>query len=197
MNKTRKLTGIAILSALAAILMYFKFAIPIFPSFYKIDFSNTIILLGGFVYGPVGCIIISIVKCLLKLLLTSSNSMLIGDLADLLTHLTLCLTASIIYKKTKNTKGAITGMVLGLIIMTVVGCLFNYYVLIPAYATVYKMPVDAIISMGTQLNNSINSLFSFVVLITLPFNLVKGLSNIIVSYIIYLSTKKVVFKQID
>ena len=55
-NKTtniRKLTGTAMLGAVAAVLMYMEFPIPIMPSFVKLDVSELPALLAAYAYGPV------------------------------------------------------------------------------------------------------------------------------------------------
>ena len=54
MNKRiRKLTGTAMLSAVAYILMFLEFPIPfLIPSFIKMDFSELPGLIASFAYGP-------------------------------------------------------------------------------------------------------------------------------------------------
>ena len=55
---TRQLAKIAILSALAFVVMLIEFPLPIAPPFYKLDFSEVIVLMGGFALGPVYAVII-------------------------------------------------------------------------------------------------------------------------------------------
>ena len=47
-NNLRKITVTAILSAVAAVLMFLEFSVPIMPSFIKFDFSETPALLASF-----------------------------------------------------------------------------------------------------------------------------------------------------
>ena len=47
------LARVGILSAVAFVLMMFEFPLPIAPSFYKLDFSEVAVLMGGFAMGPV------------------------------------------------------------------------------------------------------------------------------------------------
>ena len=68
-NKTtniRKLTGTAMLGAVAAVLMYMEFPIPIMPSFIKLDVSELPALLAANAYGPVSgiavCLIMAVVS---------------------------------------------------------------------------------------------------------------------------------------
>ena len=54
------------LSAIAVILMYFDFPIPIIaPGFYKIDFSEVPVLIGSFMLGPCAGVVIEAVKVIL------------------------------------------------------------------------------------------------------------------------------------
>ena len=49
---TRNIAKIAILSAIAFVLMLIEFPLPFAPSFYKLDFSEVAVLMGGFSMGP-------------------------------------------------------------------------------------------------------------------------------------------------
>ena len=65
-NTTHNLTVAAMLSAVAFILMFIEFPIPmLIPSFVKMDFSDLPALLGAFALGPVYGAVISFMKNLL------------------------------------------------------------------------------------------------------------------------------------
>ena len=72
--------------------------------------------------------------------------------------------------------------------MTIMGGLINYFIILPAYSFFMKIPLDALIAMGTAINPNINGLLAFVLLSTVPFNLLKG---VLVSLIVFISYKKV------
>ena len=59
---TRNITRIAILSAIAYVLMLIEFPLPIAPSFYKLDFSEAAVLIGGFAMGPAAAAAIEAIK---------------------------------------------------------------------------------------------------------------------------------------
>ena len=62
-DTTHKLTVAAMLSAVAFILMFIEFPIPmLIPAFIKMDFSDLPALLGAFALGPVYGVIISFMK---------------------------------------------------------------------------------------------------------------------------------------
>ena len=54
---TRVLTGTAMLAAVATVLMYMEFPIPIMPAFIKLDVSELPALIASFAYGPVAGIV--------------------------------------------------------------------------------------------------------------------------------------------
>ena len=69
-NQVRKLTVTAMLSAVAFVLMFLDFPIPmLMPSFVKMDFSDLPELLGAFALGPAYGVLISLIKNLIHLLL--------------------------------------------------------------------------------------------------------------------------------
>jgi len=191
MNKKLKyLVFIAIFSALAMVLTLFRFPLPFLPPFYKLDFSEAVVVLGGFYLGPVATIIIQLLKNLLKIIFSSTNSMFVGDLANFIMGVSFCLPATLIYKKSKNLKGILLGLLTGTLCLTIVGCVTNYFIVIPMYASIYKMEISAIVAMGTKLNPNITNLFNFVCFATAPFNIIKGVLSSIIVYLTYLSTKK-------
>ncbi|MGL4796857.1 MAG: ECF transporter S component [Paraclostridium sp.] len=169
---TKTMTKVAILSAISYILMFISLPIPgIFPDFLKIDISDVPAIFGGMSLGPMAGFTIVLIKNLFQAM-TASTTAWIGEIANMLIGGSYVIIVSIIYRKRKDIKGLITGFVLGTIAMIIVGCLSNYYMLLPFYATV--MPMDAIISAGQIINPNVTDLSSFVIWMIAPFNLVKA-----------------------
>ena len=177
---TRDITAIAILAAISALL--FLVEIPV-VLFYKLDVSNLPVLLGTFAMGPLQGALILLVKSLLGLLHSSSQG--VGELADFLMGLAMLLPAGLVYRRHKNRRGAIVGMAVGTLAATLAAVLTNLYLLIPFYGVAYGMPVEAIVSMGQQLVPAIHSAFTFVLLITAPFNLLKWILISVITAVIY------------
>ena len=50
---TRKMVTVAMLSAIATVIYYLDFPVPLMPGFIKLDLSNVISLLAGFSMGPI------------------------------------------------------------------------------------------------------------------------------------------------
>lgn len=182
---TRKLTKIAILSAIACILMLMDFSLPIFPSFYKLDFSEVAVLVGGFSMGPLAAIGIEGLKIVLVVLFKGSNTAYVGEFANFLIGCSLVIPVSVIYAKEKTKKHALMGLAAGTIVMTVIGVLMNYFVLLPAYSFFYHVDMDILIGMGAQVIPMIHDRLSFVLLATTPFNIVKGLVVSLLTLMIY------------
>ena len=169
---TNTMTKVAILSAISYILMFISLPIPgIFPDFLKIDISDVPAIFGGMSLGPVAGFIIVFIKNLFQAM-TASTTAWIGEIANLLIGGSYVVIVSLIYRHKKDIKGLLIGFILGIIAMIIVGCLTNYYMLLPFYAKV--MPMEAIISMGSIINPRITDLGSFVILMIAPFNLFKA-----------------------
>ena len=71
-QKTHRLAVAAMLTAVAAVLQFVEFAIPLMPSFIKLDISDLPALLGTFSLGPVYGVAIQLAKNLLHLPFGSS-----------------------------------------------------------------------------------------------------------------------------
>lgn len=181
----RTIAQISMLSAIATVLMLFEIPLPFAPSFYKIDFSEVPVLVGCFVLGPLAGAIIELVKILLNLLINGTTTAGVGEGANFLIGCALCVSAGMIYKRRKTRKGAIAGMAVGTIVMTVVGCVLNAYVLLPVYAKAFSMPIASLVEMGTALNKGITGLPTFVMFAVAPFNLLKGVLSSLIVFLIY------------
>lgn len=185
---TRTLVQIGMLSALAIILMQFEIPLPFAPAFYKIDFSEVPVLIGCFSMGPFAGVLIELIKVILNVAIKGTMTMGIGDAANFLIGCAFCVPAALIYQKKRTKSGAVTGMVVGTVIMTILGCVLNAYILLPVYAKAFEMPLDALVSMGTEVNGVITGLMTFVLFAVAPFNLLKG---ILVSLIVFFVYKKI------
>ena len=172
---TRTLVQIGMLSALAIILMQFEIPLPFAPAFYKIDFSEVPVLIGCFSMGPFAGVLIELIKVILNVAIKGTMTMGIGDAANFLIGCAFCVPAALIYQKKRTKSGAVTGMVVGTMIMTILGCVLNAYILLPVYAKAFEMPLDALVSMGTEVNGAITGLMTFVLFAVAPFNLLKGI----------------------
>ena len=181
----RSLTVIGVLSAIAIVLMLFDIPLGFLPSFYKIDFSEVPVLIGSFALGPVAGVMIEFIKILLNLLINGTDTAGIGELANFFIGCYIVVPASIIYSRKKTKKGAVLGLIIGTLLLTIVGSLLNAYVLLPAYGAAFHMPIDRLIAMGTAINPSINSMSTFILLAVVPFNLLKGVLVSIITILLY------------
>lgn len=182
---TRKVAVIGTFSAIAGILMTFELPLPFAPAFYKIDFSEIPALIGTFALGPVAGVVIEFCKIVLKIFFKSTDSAFVGELANFVVGCSFLLPASACYLARRKKSGAVAGVVLGTLCMTVFGTLFNAVYLLPKFAQMYGMPLDAIIEMGTTINPSIHSVTTFVVLCVAPLNLLKGSVVSLVTVLVY------------
>lgn len=191
LSSARKVSFIAMFGAIAAVLMYIEISLPFAPPFYQIDFSEIPVLICTFYLGPVSGVICEFVKVFLKLLLKGTSTAFVGDFANFVVGCALILPASVIYhiKKTKAT--AITGMVTGTLVMTVFGSLFNAVYLLPKFAQLYGMPLEAIVGMGTQVNAAITDVSTLVLFAVVPFNLLKGVLVSVITLLLYKRVERI------
>lgn len=182
---TRSIAKCAVLSAIAFILMFFDFPLPFAPSFYQLDFSELPVMLGAFAMGPLAGVVIEGVKVLLNVLFSGSDTAYVGEFANFLIGVSFVVPAALIYARHKTRKTAILGMVAGTLCMTLIGCLLNYFILLPMYSTLYQLPMEAIIGMGQALIPLIKDTFTFVCLAVVPFNIVKGIVISLITTLVY------------
>ena len=172
------MTRVAILAAAASIL--FLIQIPI-VAFYKLDLSNIPVLLGAFSMGPIPGMMILALKSLIGLL--SSSSAGIGELADFIMGAALVLPAALIYQQNKTRKNAIIGMAVGTLCMVIAGVLANKYIMLPFYMGAFHMDMDGILRFANVAG--VDSEWKLLLMITGPFNLLKGVVLSVVTGLIY------------
>ncbi len=129
---TKNIAGMSVFVALSFVLSLPVFEIPIFPGTpYKLDFSNVFVLLGGFMYGPVGGVIILFAEQLLHLTVGSTGG--VGELANVIMGLAFILLPTIIYRYKKGIKVVLATLLAACILQTVAGVLTNKWILLPFF----------------------------------------------------------------
>lgn len=186
--RLRRLIIAALFGAIAFVLMFFSFSVPVISPFAEFDFSALPELIGGFVLGPVGAIEIITVKLLLKLVFQGSSSMLTGEIQNFILSVSFVLPAVFYYRRHKSKKGAAISLVLGSVLSIIMAVFTNLYLIFPAYIKLYGMNWEGIIEICSAANPWIKDIPTFVAFSVIPFNLI---SRVVTSYITFLVYKKI------
>ena len=163
---TKTITTLAMLSGIAYVVMLVSKLLPSVNGFLDFDFKDVVICIGGFTFGPVAAAVMAIVVAFVEMI-TISTTGLIGFVMNVLATRGFCCTATFIYKKRHTMVGAVLGLGLGVVVLTVVMLLWNYF-LTPIYQ---GLPREAVADM--------------LVPIFLPFNLAKGGMNMAATLLLY------------
>lgn len=191
-SKLRTMVQIAMLSAVSAVLMMFEFPIPFLaPPFIKMDFSEIPVLVGTFAMGPLAGVVIELLKNILHFVTYGTTTGGIGELSNFFIGCAFAVPAGIFYRKRKTRKSAVLGMAAGTLLMVIMGCLSNAFVMFPLYSMVMGIPMDSFIAMGTAIHPAIDNMVTFVVLCMVPFNLVKGIIISMITLLLYKRLKVV------
>lgn len=182
-NKTRKLVGTAMLSAVGAILMYIGIKLPFMPSFITLDMADLPALIGSFAYGPARGAVICVLKNLLHLLIQGSQTGGVGEISNALLGIFFVVPAGLIYSKIKSKKGAFIGALVGAVAMAVMSIFSNYYFVYPVYTNF--MPMEAIISAYSAINPKVTNLWQALIMFNMPFTFMKGMISLAISMLIY------------
>ena len=184
-SPARRITIVAICSALAAILHILDFPLVFLaPEFYKLDFSELPVMLCGFFLGPSAAVACEGLKILLKLLLKSTTTAFVGDFANFAVGCSLVLPAVIVYHLKRTRKTALWGMAAGTVCLTLFGSAFNALYLLPTFAEMF-MPMEDILAAGQAIYPGIQSVWTLVLYCVVPLNLVKSLSVSILTLLLY------------
>lgn len=163
-SKTKKLTTVAMLCAIAYVVMVVG-RIPI-VLFLKYDPKDVIITLGGLIWGPLTSFSVSVIVSVIEMLSVSETGIL-GCVMNIVSTCSFACTASFIYKKKHTLSGATMGLLSGSIAMVTVMLLWNYLIT-PLYM---GYPREAVVKL---------LLPAF-----LPFNLLKAGLNASFTFLLY------------
>lgn len=183
--KLSQLTMSAMMGAIAFILMYFIFSVPVISPFAEFDLSALPELIGGFMLGPVGAIEIIIVKILLKLVFQGSESMLTGEVQNFLLSVAYILPAVIYYRHHKTKKGAVIGLVIGSICSIIVSIFTNIFIIFPFYIKLYGMNWEGIVNICSAVNPWIKNIPTMVAFSIVPFNVISRVVTSLITMLVY------------
>ncbi|MCF0117619.1 MAG: ECF transporter S component [Bacilli bacterium] len=195
-NWTKFIVRIGIFGSIATILYVvplLQFKIPFFPSFLEFHFDEIPVFIAGFAYGPLTALGILFVKTIIKLPFTST--VCVGELADFIYSAVFILPASLIYKKRRTFKFALLGILIGTVCQMAVSVTVNVYLMIPFYVKMYGMTEETLLAICQLANPKIkDAKWSLGLIGILPFNAIKDFIVVVLTLLVYKSTRKLINK---
>lgn len=177
----RTMAIVAILSAIAYVLMFMEFSVPLMPGFIKMDLSDLPALIGTFATGPVGGILIALIKNILHLTVTSTAG--VGELSNFILNAVFILPAGLLYKYKHTKASACGGAILGAVLMAAVSVASNYFIVYPVYYNF--MPEDTILAAYQAIFPGVDSILQSLVLFNMPFTFIKAMISVVITFLIY------------
>ena len=188
-QKTHHIAVAAMLTAVAAVLQFIEFSVPLVPSFIKLDISDLPALLGTFSLGPVYGVAIQLVKNLLHLPFGTSAG--VGELSNFILGAVFVFAAGMVYQRSKSRRSALVGSIIGTATMALVSVAANYFIVYPAYVVLYRLPLEAIVGMYEAILGGVshiptqNALLNCLLVFNVPFTFCKGLLDVALCFLIY------------
>lgn len=180
---TKNLVRISVLGAIGMVLMFFDISTWFAPPFLKIDISDLPALIGSFAMGPMAGVLVQFVKNILSLMIEGSGTGGVGELSNFIVGSVLVYSAGYIYYKKKTFKRAVIGLVVGVLSMTLLASLSNYFIVFPLYGKI--MPMDKIIEMASGINRYVVDYKTMILYAVVPFNILKGTIVSLITLLIY------------
>lgn len=196
-TKTAYLAKIAVLGVLAYIIMFLEFALPVFPSFLKMDFSELVPLVGALALGPVAGMLVELIKNILHWATVSSTGG-VGEIANFVVGSAFVMTAGAVYSRHKTKKGAMGALGVAIIAMIAAGAVVNYFITVPFYASVFFRDaggVDGIVAMSAELIPAIHNKLTLILYAFCPFNLIKGIVLTLITIPLYKKVSPILHRE--
>ncbi|MDN6162401.1 MAG: ECF transporter S component [Atopostipes sp.] len=176
-KRTKKLALIGILAAMAWIVSFFSFPLLPWTPFLKIDFSDILVLLGMYVYGPLSGIAIAAIRSLLSYIVSGGEAGIpIGDTTAFIASCFYTLPIYYLIKnKNINRKRIFLASVSSTTSLTAIMTILNWLVVAPLYMKVMGFDVGPI--------------REYLAISVIPFNLIKGMLVSIIFFSIFYQLK--------
>ena len=167
-QKTRRVVGIAVFSALAFVVsLLIRFPVQ----FLTFDAKDAIITVCAFIYGPIVAPIVSFLAAFIELV-TISDTGWYGFVMNFVSSAVYSLTASLIYTKLRSLNGALISIYSAVIATTGIMMVLNILIT-PLYMQQIGVPMTA------------TGIVDMIPTVLLPFNFAKTLLNSAVVMLIY------------
>ena len=183
---TKNIAGMAVFAALSFVVYLLE--IPIFAStpasFLELDLSNVFVMLAGFMYGPLGALIVTLVKEVIHITVGSTGG--VGELANIIITTAYALVPSIVYHYKKGFKVVVVTLLIACVLQTGVSLLVNKFINFPFF-------MGSVPFVPNEISESMfNSLWVYV----LSFNAIK---SVVISVVTILLYKRIsgLFKKIN
>ena len=163
----RTVTSLAMLTAMTYVVMYLSKLLPQLYGFLQLEVKGTVVAIGGFLFGPLAAAAISIVVAVIEMF-TVSDTGIIGCVMNMLAACSFACPAAFVYQKMRTKKGAVIGLTAGVAALIATMLLWNYLIT-PLY-----MP-----------NFSRAQIAAMLPTVFLPFNLIKGALNAVLTLVLY------------
>lgn len=165
-NKTHQIAITGVLCAVSFIAVLLSQVIPAVEGFLSYDPKDAIIVIAGFIYGPITSVVISLIVSFIEMI-TISGTGIYGFLMNVVSTCAFACPAALIYHRARRMRWAIVGLGVGMVSMTAVMLLWNY-IITPLYMGVDRAVVVAMLPT-----------------VFLPFNLIKSGINAGLTMVLY------------
>ena len=173
-DRTSYIACMGMFTALAFLAVVLTEWIPKVNGFLSYEPKDAIIVIAGFIFGPMSCLILSILVPLIEFLTISSTGPW-GFLMNAVASCAFTVPAAWIYSKKRTLGGAVIGLTVGMVFMT--GCMLVWnYIVTPYYMSMG--PVTEVAAKRKIVGGMLASVF-------LPFNLIKGGMNAGLAMLLY------------
>ncbi len=169
----RYLTCVAMFLALSFVAVLLARGIPNVQGFLSYEPKDTVIVIAGFIFGPMTCVILAILSAFLEMVTISSTGVY-GFLMNAIATCAFTVPAAWAYAKMRSQKGAVIGLLSGVLTMAVCMVAWNYII------TPYYMSNDQV--SAAQMRRTVAGML---LPVFLPFNLVKGGLNAALAMLLY------------
>ncbi|MCL2500590.1 MAG: ECF transporter S component [Defluviitaleaceae bacterium] len=166
-SRTKRLTTLAMMAAIACVVMFIHIPVSLPPtSFLSYDPKDAIIVMGGFMFGPLAAFMLAGITALVEMVTVSGTGPW-GMLMNWVSSAAFAVPAAVVYKYRRTLPGAVIGLAAGVLTVIPVMLFWNWLV-VPIYMIWPRAMVAELL-----------------VPVFLPFNAIKYSLNAAIALIIY------------
>ncbi len=185
LTDVRTMVIVSLLGVIAFILMFARMPVFFAPPFMDIDVSEMPALIASFAMGPVAGFLVVFIKILLKTIFQGTSTYYVGELSNVIVSSAFVMSAGFIYKNRKSFRTAIVSLVVGVLVLSVIATISNYFVIFPLYGKIMGVSMQDFANMLKNVNPLVTDFKTLMLFAIVPFNLLKGVLTAILTMLLY------------
>lgn len=180
------LVELSLFSVISFLISLLKIPVAFLVPMYKLDFGESVVLLGALYKGPLFGVLVAFSRAMLSVLLRGTRTLFLSEAIDFVLTSTLVFPCAFYIKKSLATiQRMVLGSFFAITIRVLCASLLNYYIILPVFSKIFSFSINDFLCKFNAVFPLISSLSDFITFFVAPFNFLKSIISCFVAFFLY------------